>query len=205
MSIPRWALPASLGLLALAVALPVEAKPTKRRPRRRTGGSGRSRYTDRALANEGFNSAAIHRIQQAQPYVEQASAAFGLPVSLVNAIIACESNFKPQAVSSAGAVGMMQLMPATKAGWASELGITGDREDPKFNIYVGTYGFAKLLKMPEVKGDLNRAIAAWNWGIGNLRKFQRGELGDLYPAQTRELIACITARKRKFERAEAKS
>ena len=196
----RWAIPVSVGLIALAVSLPSQAEP--RASRRRSASGGSSRYSDEALASEGFRAATIRRIQQAQPYVEHASAAFKLPVSTINAIISCESNFNPSAASSAGARGMMQLMPKTQAGWASEMGISGSSGDPKFNIYVGTYGFSKLLKRPEVKGDLNRAIAAWNWGIGNLQKFQQGEKGDLYPAETRGLIACITARKQKFERAE---
>jgi soluble lytic murein transglycosylase len=76
--------------------------------------------------------------------------------ALVKAVIAAESNFDPQAVSRAGAQGLMQLMPAT----AEELGIQ-DPLRPVQNVRGGT---RYLRLMIDRYGDLERALAAYNAG-----------------------------------------
>jgi len=74
-----------------------------------------------------------------------------------------ESSFNPNAVSSEGAVGVMQLEPATAAG----LGVT-DLTDPTQNITGGlTYD---LQMLSEFGGDWMKALAAYNWGPGNVQK-----------------------------------
>lgn len=83
--------------------------------------------------------------------------------SIIQAIIKTESAGKPKAVSSKGAQGLMQLMPAT----AKELGI--DPTDPAQNIEGGTRYFNQ---MKEQFGDTKLALAAYNWGPGNLKKAQ---------------------------------
>lgn len=80
---------------------------------------------------------------------------------IIQAIIKTESAGKPKAVSSKGAQGLMQLMPAT----AKELGI--DPTDPAQNIEGGTRYFNQ---MKEQFGDTKLALAAYNWGPGNLSK-----------------------------------
>lgn len=82
---------------------------------------------------------------------------------IIQAIIKTESTGKPKAVSSKGAQGLMQLMPAT----AKELGI--DPTDPAQNIEGGTRYFNQ---MKEQFGDTKLALAAYNWGPGNLKKAQ---------------------------------
>jgi soluble lytic murein transglycosylase len=79
-----------------------------------------------------------------------------LQPALVKAVIAAESNFDPQAVSRAGAQGLMQLMPAT----AEELGIQ-DPLRPVQNVRGGT---RYLRLMIDRYGDLERALAAYNAG-----------------------------------------
>jgi soluble lytic murein transglycosylase len=76
--------------------------------------------------------------------------------ALVKAVIAAESNFDPEAVSRAGAQGLMQLMPTT----ATHLGVD-DPLRPTENVRAGT---RYLRLMLDRYGDLERAVAAYNAG-----------------------------------------
>jgi soluble lytic murein transglycosylase-like protein len=97
-------------------------------------------------------------------YFLAASERYGIPVSLLKAVARSESSFRSDAVSRAGAVGVMQLMPATAAG----LGVT-DPLDPEQNIMGG----AKYLRqqLDAFDGDTRLALAAYNAGPGNVRKY----------------------------------
>jgi len=106
-------------------------------------------------------------------HINRAAQKYGVAPELVRAVIQAESSFNPQAVSPAGAQGLMQLMPAT----AQELGVD-DPFDPSQNIMGGTRYLRSLLDRYD--GDLNKALAAYNWGMGNLDR-STGEL----PAETR--------------------
>ena len=79
--------------------------------------------------------------------------------SLVRAVVRMESGFDPQAVSSAGAQGLMQLMP----GLSQELGV-GDPFDPRENIFAGVRYLKYLLDVHE--GDETLALASYNAGPG---------------------------------------
>jgi len=95
------------------------------------------------------------------PAVEKEQTASRIRPSLVKAIILQESGGNPKAKSEAGAVGLMQLMPAT----AEALGV--DPTDPEQNVEGGTRYLGQLLKQ---FGDEKLALAAYNWGPGNVRK-----------------------------------
>ncbi|MSR14534.1 MAG: lytic transglycosylase domain-containing protein [Gammaproteobacteria bacterium] len=89
-----------------------------------------------------------------------------LPTALVHAVITAESAYDPNAISTAGAVGLMQLMPQT----AARYGVT-NREDPNSNISGGTRYLRDLLGMFD--NDLVLAIAAYNAGENAVLNYGR--------------------------------
>lgn len=99
-----------------------------------------------------------------ESYFNEASSIFGVSTDLLKAIAKTESNFNPSAVSSAGAVGIMQLMPET----AQNLGVINSY-DARENIFGG----AKLISQLLIKynGDTSLALAAYNAGSGNVDKY----------------------------------
>lgn len=96
--------------------------------------------------------------------IEQYSAKNGLDSAFVKAVIKQESGFQPKVTSSCGAMGLMQLMPAT----ANSLGVT-DAYDPEQNIAGGTKYLKGLLD--RFGGDKSLALAAYNAGPNAVRKY----------------------------------
>lgn len=89
---------------------------------------------------------------------------YGIDTNLVMAVIQVESSFRVDAVSKAGARGLMQLMPET----AKELGVA-DVFCPEQNIYGGVKYLAALMNL--YNGDIGLVLAAYNAGIGNVSRF----------------------------------
>lgn len=98
------------------------------------------------------------------PYIKQVAQTHGVSPALVKAVIKVESGFNPYAVSSVGAVGLMQVLPET----AKRVGVTNPHE-PRANIVAGVKYLKKLLVMFE--NDEVLAVAAYNSGPGKVRKY----------------------------------
>jgi len=96
-----------------------------------------------------------------QAEISRASEQYGVDPGLINAVIRAESNYDPNAISPVGAQGLMQLMEGT----AGDLGVE-DRLDPSQNIQGGTQYLAQLAE--RFGGDVDKTLAAYNWGIGNI-------------------------------------
>lgn len=99
-----------------------------------------------------------------EAYFKEASEAYGVSTTILKSIAKAESNFNPSAVSSAGAVGIMQLMPAT----AASLGVSNSY-DARENIMGGAKYISQLLS--RYQGNISLALAAYNAGCGNVDKY----------------------------------
>ena len=96
--------------------------------------------------------------------IVEAAALYKLDPNLIRAIIRAESAFNPFAVSNAGALGLMQLMPAV----AEELDVL-DPFDPRQNILGGARYLRQLLDRH--RGNLNLAVASYNAGPGAVDRY----------------------------------
>lgn len=121
--------------------------------------------------------------------VNRYSKEFGVEAKQVLAILKRESAGDEKAVSKAGARGLMQLMPDTFEEVKRELKLPKDADifDPEINIRAGTYYFSKMMK--QFNGDVNKALAAYNWGPGNVRRAIRAYGDDWFEgARTKGIV-----------------
>jgi soluble lytic murein transglycosylase len=114
------------------------------------------------------------------------------PWSLANGITRQESSFDQNAVSWAGAHGMMQLMPGTARDQARKLGVAYDSSrlhDPDYNVMLGSAYFQHLLDV--WNGSVPLAVASYNAGSGNVSKWVRA-YGDPRTGQV-DMVGWIEA------------
>ncbi|MGN7611978.1 lytic transglycosylase domain-containing protein [Magnetococcales bacterium HHB-1] len=121
--------------------------------------------------------------------ITRAAREVGLDAALIGAIIRVESNFNPNAVSPRGAMGLMQLMPAT----ARIYGVT-DRRDPKANLHAGTRHFRGLMR--KFNNNVRLALAAYNAGEYAVKKY-----GNRVPPyrETQKYVIKVLAYQKKYQ------
>jgi len=126
-------------------------------------------------------------------HISSAAKRYGLSTALLHAVITAESWYDAQAVSRAGAVGLMQLMPAT----AERYGVH-DRTDPTSNIDGGSRYLRDLLVM--FKNDMKLAVAAYNAGENAVIRY-----GYRIPpyAETQDYVRKVLDFYRQYAAAEA--
>ena len=120
-----------------------------------------------------------HR-EEIEQLIDRVAEHVSLAPELIRSVVNAESDFTSNAVSSAGAQGLMQLMPAT----AQELGVK-DSFDPEQNLLGGSRYLKQLLDKYE--GNLDQALAAYNWGQGNV---DRKGLEQM-PKETRDYLVKV--------------
>lgn len=134
-----------------------------------------------AQKNDAASSTPIARYLVTHPnlkkydaFLKQAAKEFSVEPALLQAVIAAESGFNPMAVSPKGAIGLMQIMPAT----AERFGLRADRErsiekkltDPKTNIRIGARYLRDLIRL--FPDSLDLVLASYNAGEGAVKKYR---------------------------------
>lgn len=126
-----------------------------------------------------FPKKGLSGISQFSDQINSAAATYGIDPNLLSAVIKAESSGNPNAQSSAGAQGLMQLMPAT----AASLGVTNSF-DPTQNINAGAQYLSQLFNQ---FGNWPEALAAYNWGPGNVATYT----DDSWPTETQNYVSGI--------------
>ncbi|TNE30313.1 MAG: lytic transglycosylase domain-containing protein [Alphaproteobacteria bacterium] len=130
-------------------------------------------------------------IATAHPYaahVADAARRFGIPQDWIWAVMRVESNGDRRAVSTAGAMGLMQIMPATWANLRVRYQLGSDPFDPQDNIMAGA---AYLREMHDRYGSAAAMLAAYNAGPGRYEQYL--SRGRPLPRETRAYLAKLTA------------
>lgn len=122
--------------------------------------------------------------QRFDTHIAEASKRFDIPEAWIRAVLAAESAQDIGAVSSAGAMGLMQIMPDTWAELRIQHRLGADPYDPRDNILAGT---AYLRQMLHRYGSIGAMLAAYNAGPGRYDEYVA--TGRPLPAETRAYVA----------------
>lgn len=117
-------------------------------------------------------------------HIAEASRCFGIPITWIKAVMRAESAGDPRAISSAGAMGLMQIMPSTWADLRARYGLGRDPYDERDNILAGTAYLRELHNRYGSPGFL----AAYNAGP---RRYEESLTGRPLPANTRAYVALL--------------
>ncbi|MCB9942802.1 MAG: lytic transglycosylase domain-containing protein [Geminicoccaceae bacterium] len=134
-------------------------------------------------------SAPVARAAIADPHaahITEASQRFGIPEHWIRAVMRAESAGNARAISSAGAMGLMQVMPETWAGLRIRHRLGRNPYDPRDNILAGT---AYLREMFDRYGNVAAMLAAYNAGPGRYDEYLA--TGRRLPAETRTYVAAL--------------
>ena len=130
-------------------------------------------------------------LKKFEPFLKAASKEFAVDTALLKAVMAAESGFDPDAISPKGAVGLMQIMPAT----AERYGLRADQQksieekltDPGTNIRLGARYLRDLQRMFPDQQDL--VLASYNAGEGAVQQYKNTI--PPYP-ETRNYVQLVT-------------
>jgi hypothetical protein len=134
-------------------------------------------------------SAPVPRTVATDPHgghIAEASQRFGIPELWIRAVLRAESAGDVRAISSAGAIGLMQVMPDTWAGLRARYRLGRDPYDPRENILAGT---AYMREMWDRYGNVAAMLAAYN--AGPSRYDDHRATGRPLPAETRAYVAAL--------------
>lgn len=144
------------------------------------------------LKNLPISNKQEQRLSQWSSLIEDKASKHGVDPMLVRSVIKQESGGKADAQSGVGATGLMQLMPGT----AADVGVRNSW-DPDQNVEGGTKYLSQMIK--QFDGNVPVALAAYNWGPGNMRKLIRktgstdiNELMQYMPRETQGYVQNIT-------------
>lgn len=143
-----------------------------------------------ALALAAPTPAYAESVARWRPHVEEASARFGVPVDWIERVMRAESGGRTMLggrpiTSSAGAMGLMQLMPGTWADMRERLGLGRDPHHPRDNILAGTL----YLRLMHDRFGYPDLFAAYNAGPGRYAEYLAGRRG--LPGETRAYLAAV--------------
>jgi soluble lytic murein transglycosylase-like protein len=135
-------------------------------------------------------SSVAERLAMWEPDLQELSGEYGVDPDLARAVMRLESGGNPNAVSSAGAIGLMQLMPATARG----LGV--DPKNPRRNLEGGIKYLAQLAD--KYDGDYVKTLAAYNAGSARVDSY-----GGVPPfPETQRYVKNVLALYRKYSRGD---
>lgn len=170
---------------------------------------------------ERYGEAVAHRAWYFAPAIHEAADYFGIPRSLLMALVHTESRFQPTAGSSAGAIGLAQLMPKTAVGRYRSLakdnrwpfGQVADNRDPQ-RAYLAEEGLAQVLDRTDPRQsawlgasfihslmaggrDVEYSLAAYNAGPGRVKY---GDPKGTWPSETQRYVPAIMSRVTPYRR-----
>lgn len=151
---------------------------------------GALRIVVAALALAVATPASAQSIERWRPYIEEASARFGVPAEWIESVMRAESAGRTTLggrpiVSHAGAMGLMQLMPGTWAEMRARLGLGSDPHEPRENILAGTL----YLRLMYDRFGYPGLFGAYNAGPGRYAEHVR--TGRTLPGETRAYLASV--------------
>ena len=128
---------------------------------------------------------AAYSVTSYAAHIDEAAQRFELPAGWIRAVLRAESGGDPRAVSSAGAMGLMQIMPTTWNELRIHHGLGVDPFDPRDNILAGA---AYLRQLHDRYGSIRAMLAAYNVGPA---RYEASLAGKPLPPETRTYIAAL--------------